>query len=109
MREFGFDEVHEGVGRTGVVGLLHGASGPAMSASKRVLFRADMDALPIVEATGAELCLASPGTMHACGHDGHTTLLLGAAKHLAERARIRRDRWCSASSRPRKAARARRR
>jgi len=83
LREFGFDEVHEGVGRTGVVGLLHGASGPAMSANKRVLFRADMDALPIVEATGAEYASQASGTMHACGHDGHTTLLLGAAKHLA--------------------------
>jgi len=83
LREFGFDEVHEGVGRTGVVGLLHGASGAAMSASKRVLFRADMDALPIVEATGAEYASEATGTMHACGHDGHTTLLLGAAKHLA--------------------------
>jgi hippurate hydrolase len=83
LRDFGFDEVHEGVGRTGVVGLLHGASGPAMSASKRVLFRADMDALPIVEATGAEYASEASGTMHACGHDGHTTLLLGAAKHLA--------------------------
>ena len=83
LREFGFDEVHEGVGRTGVVGLLHGASGAAMSASKRVLFRADMDALPIVEATGAEYASEASGTMHACGHDGHTTLLLGAAKHLA--------------------------
>jgi amidohydrolase len=83
LREFGLDEVHEGVGRTGVVGLLHGASGAAMSASKRVLFRADMDALPIVEATGAEYASQESGTMHACGHDGHTTLLLGAAKHLA--------------------------
>jgi len=83
LREFGFDEVHEGVGRTGVVGLLHGASGAAMSANRRVLFRADMDALPIVEATGAEYASEASGTMHACGHDGHTTLLLGAAKHLA--------------------------
>ncbi|MDE3177886.1 MAG: amidohydrolase [Pseudomonadota bacterium] len=84
LREFGFDEVHEGVGKTGVVGLLHGASGAAMSADKRVLLRADMDALPIHEATGAEHGSQSPGVMHACGHDGHTTLLLGAAKHLAQ-------------------------
>ena len=84
LREFGFDEVHEGIGRTGVVGLLHGAGGAAMSAEKRVLLRADMDALPILEATGAAYASQTPGTMHACGHDGHTTLLLGAAKHLSE-------------------------
>ena len=84
LRSFGFDEVHEGIGKTGVVGLLHGASGPAMSADKRVLLRADMDALPIEEATGAAYSSQTPGKMHACGHDGHTTLLLGAAKHLAQ-------------------------
>ena len=84
LREFGFDEVHEGIGKTGVVGLLHGANGAAMSADKRVLLRADMDALPILEATGADHGSQTRGVMHACGHDGHTTLLLGAAKHLAE-------------------------
>ena len=84
LREFGFDEVHEGIGKTGVVGLLHGANGAAMSADKRVLLRADMDALPILEATGADHGSQTHGVMHACGHDGHTTLLLGAAKHLAE-------------------------
>ena len=84
LRAFGFDEVHEGIGKTGVVGLLHGAKGAAMSADKRVLLRADMDALPIVEATGAAYASQTTGKMHACGHDGHTTLLLGAAKHLAE-------------------------
>ena len=83
LRAFGFDEVHEGIGQTGVVGLLHGAKGPATSADKRVLFRADMDALPIEEATGADYASQYKGLMHACGHDGHTTLLLGAAKHLA--------------------------
>ena len=84
LREFGFDEVHEGIGKTGVVGLLHGAKGAAMNAASRVLLRADMDALPIHEATGAEHGSQTPGLMHACGHDGHTTLLLGAAKHLAQ-------------------------
>jgi hippurate hydrolase len=84
LRAFGFDIVEEGVGGTGVVGVLHGADGPADSAERRVLFRADMDALPIVEATGAPHASTNPGKMHACGHDGHTTMLLGAAKHLAE-------------------------
>ena len=84
LRSFGFDSVEEGVGVTGVVGLLHGASGPAASADKRVLFRADMDALPILEATSADYASKTPGKMHACGHDGHTALLLGAAKHLAD-------------------------
>ncbi len=83
LRDFGFDEVHEGIGKTGVVGLLHGSNGAAMNAGKRVLLRADMDALPIVEETRAEYASQAPGAMHACGHDGHTTLLLGAAKHLS--------------------------
>ncbi len=84
LRAFGFDEVIEGVGKTGVLGVLHGTRGEAASADRRVLFRADMDALPIAEASGAEYASTSPGRMHACGHDGHTTLLLGAARHLAE-------------------------
>ena len=84
LRAFGFDEVVEGVGKTGVLGLLHGAAGPAAHAAKRVLFRADMDALPILEATGADYASGASGRMHACGHDGHTTMLLGAARRLAE-------------------------
>ena len=84
LRAFGFDAVIEGVGKTGVLGLLHGGIGPAADADRRVLFRADMDALPIPEATGADYASTSPGRMHACGHDGHTTMLLGAARHLAE-------------------------
>jgi hippurate hydrolase len=84
LRAFGFDVIEEGVGGTGVVGVLHGADGPAKGAEQRVLFRADMDALPIIEATGAPHASTNPGKMHACGHDGHTTMLLGAAKHLAE-------------------------
>ncbi len=84
LRGFGFDDVIEGVGGTGVVGLLHGGSGPAAGPEKRVLFRADMDALPIHEATGAAHASGVAGRMHACGHDGHTTMLLGAARHLAE-------------------------
>ncbi len=84
LRAFGFDEVIEGIGQTGVLGVLHGATGPGQRADKRVLLRADMDALPILEASGAEYASVSPGRMHACGHDGHTTMLLGAARWLAE-------------------------
>jgi hippurate hydrolase len=84
LRAFGFDEVVEGIGKTGLLGVLHGGRGPADSREKRALLRADMDALPIEEATGADYASASPGRMHACGHDGHTVMLLGAARHLAE-------------------------
>ena len=84
LRAFGFDEVLEGLGKTGVIGVLHGANGAAQSSEKRVLFRADMDALPIREASSAPHASASPGKMHACGHDGHTTMLLGAARQLAD-------------------------
>ncbi|MCC5988787.1 MAG: amidohydrolase [Pararhodobacter sp.] len=81
LRAFGCDEVVEGVGRTGVVGVIRGRS----TASGRVIgLRADMDALPITEATGAAHASKVPGMMHACGHDGHTAMLLGAAKYLAE-------------------------
>ena len=78
---FGLDEVVTGMGETGVVGVLHGDGGPGGPA---ILLRADHDALPIHEATGADYASANPGVMHACGHDGHTTMLLGAAKRLAE-------------------------
>lgn len=84
LREFGFDEVIEGVGRTGVLGLLHGANGAAATPERRVLFRADMDALPIEEASGVAHASEAPGRMHACGHDGHTAILLGAARLLAQ-------------------------
>ena len=81
LREFGCDEVVEGIGRTGVVGVIRGRS----TASGRVVgLRADMDALPIHEATGAAHASQTPGKMHACGHDGHTVMLLGAAQYLAE-------------------------
>ncbi len=72
-------EVHRGVGGTGVVGVLRCGNGP-----KRIGLRADMDALPIEEATSAPYSSRNAGRMHACGHDGHTTMLLGAARYLAE-------------------------
>lgn len=84
LRGYGFDEVIEGIGRTGVLGILHGKNGPATSADKRVLLRADMDALPIQEISNHAYKSTVHGKMHACGHDGHTVMLMGAARHLAE-------------------------
>ncbi|SCY86753.1 M20 aminoacylase family protein [Paracoccus tibetensis] len=81
LASFGCDEVVEGIGRTGVVGVIRGKTD---SAGRVVGLRADMDALPITEQTGAPYASKSPGKMHACGHDGHTAMLLGAAKYLAE-------------------------
>lgn len=79
LESFGIDEVHEGWAKTGVVGLIHGRSdGPVIG------LRADMDALPIEEQSGAPYASEIEGRMHACGHDGHTTMLLGAARYLAE-------------------------
>ena len=79
LRDWGFDEVHENVARTGVVGILKGRG----QGNRRIGLRADMDALPIEEATGLDHASTHPGRMHACGHDGHTTMLLGAAQYLA--------------------------
>ena len=79
LREFGVDEVVTGIGRTGVVGLIRGR-GPG----RTIGLRADMDALPITETSGKPWASTVPGKMHACGHDGHTAMLLGAAKYLAE-------------------------
>ena len=81
LRAFGCDEVVEGIGRTGVVGVIHGRE---TGSGRTVALRADMDALPISEATGLPHASRVPGAMHACGHDGHTAMLLGAAKYLAE-------------------------
>lgn len=80
LRGYGVDEVHTGLAGTGVVALIHGKG----SGNRRIGLRADMDALPIHEATGLDYASTNPGVMHACGHDSHTTMLLGAAKHLAE-------------------------
>ena len=80
LREFGCDEVVEGIGRTGVVGIIKGRT----DSGKVIGLRADMDALPIFETTGLPYASKTPGKMHACGHDGHTAMLLGAAKYLAE-------------------------
>lgn len=79
LRSFGVDEVVTGVGRSGVVGVINGR-GPG----RTIGLRADMDALPITEKTGKPYGSATPGRMHACGHDGHTAMLLGAARYLAE-------------------------
>ncbi|MFP4570389.1 M20 aminoacylase family protein [Rhodosalinus sp.] len=81
LRAFGCDEVVEGIGRTGVVGVIRGK---ADTKGRVIGLRADMDALPIHEQTGAPHASKTAGAMHACGHDGHTAMLLGAAKYLAE-------------------------
>lgn len=81
LRDFGCDEVVEGIGRTGVVGIINGKN----SSSDNVIgLRADMDALPIHETSGVEHASKTDGKMHACGHDGHTAMLLGAAQYLCE-------------------------
>ena len=81
LKAFGCDEVVTGIGRTGVVGVIRGQKGKS---DKTIGLRADMDALPIEEATDLPYKSTVPGKMHACGHDGHTAMLLGAARYLAE-------------------------
>ena len=83
LRQMGVDEIHPGIAKTGIVAIINGqGAGPTIG------LRADMDALPIHEATGADYASTIPGKMHACGHDGHVTMLLGAAKYLAETRRF---------------------
>jgi hippurate hydrolase len=83
LKAFGCDEVVAGIGRTGVVGVIRGSRTGA-GGRKVIGLRADMDALPLEEATNVPYRSTVPGKMHACGHDGHTAMLLGAAKYLAE-------------------------
>jgi hippurate hydrolase len=79
LEEFGVDEIHTGIAQTGIVAIINGTG-----AGRTVGLRADFDALPITEETGVDYASTHPGKMHACGHDGHTATLLGAAKYLAE-------------------------
>jgi len=81
LAEFGCDTIETGIGRTGVVGVIKGKTN---TSGKVIGLRADMDALPIHEATGLDYASKTDGAMHACGHDGHTAMLLGAAKYLSE-------------------------
>ena len=81
LQDFGCDEVVSGIGRTGVVAIINGRSN---TSGRTIALRADMDALPMTEKTGKPYGSTVPGKMHACGHDGHTAMLLGAAKYLSE-------------------------
>jgi hippurate hydrolase len=79
LRSFGLDDVHEGIGGTGVVGVLRGGAG-----TRAIGLRAELDALPVLEKSGLPYASKADGIMHACGHDGHTAMLLGAARLLSE-------------------------
>ena len=80
LKEFGI-EVHQGIGKTGIVGIINGKKNKGLE--KSIGIRADMDALPMIEKTNLPYASKNVGSMHACGHDGHTTMLLGAAKYLS--------------------------
>ena len=79
LREFGITEIHSGIARTGVVAIIEGRA-----PGRTIGLRADMDALPMEDMSGTDHASTVPGMAHTCGHDGHTTMLLGAAKYLAE-------------------------
>ena len=81
LKEMGVDEIVPGIGKTGVVAVIKGKTD---TSGKVIGLRADMDALPIPEESGVDYASKTPGVMHACGHDGHTSILLGAAKYLSE-------------------------
>jgi len=80
LQACGVDEIHDGIGKTGVVGVIRGQS---QASGRMIGLRADMDALPITELTDCAWKSTAPGRMHACGHDGHTAMLIGAARYLA--------------------------
>lgn len=80
LRSFGVDEIVTGIGRIGVVGIINGNK----PGNRTIGLRADMDALPMQERSGKPWASKNPGKMHACGHDGHMSMLLGAAKYLAQ-------------------------
>lgn len=84
LREFGCDEIVTGLGKTGVVGVIKGKKAASSSGVKVIGLRADMDALPLEETTGLPYASQTKGVMHACGHDGHTAMLMGAARYLSE-------------------------
>ena len=94
LKVCGVDEIHTGIGKTGVVALIHGREKAPSGQAAMLGLRADMDALPMAEHNDFAWKSATQGLMHGCGHDGHTAMLVGAARYLAETRNFRR--YCSA-------------